>query len=52
MRITKLPLRPTKDFLDGFTVGTNNTLAMILTVFREHPELSKEQIEQYIKDNL
>ena len=24
---------------------------MVLTVFREHPEMTKGEIEQYIKDN-
>ena len=25
---------------------------MVLKVFNEHPEMSKEQIKQYIKENL
>ena len=52
MKITKMPLHPSKDYLEGFELGTNNMLAMVLTVFEEHPEMSKAQIEQYIRDNL
>lgn len=34
--------------LDGMTAMKK----MVLTVFREHPEMTKGEIEQYIKDNL
>ena len=52
MKITKIPLNPSKDYLEGFSTGTNNMLAMVLTVFAENPEMDRDQIEAYIKDNL
>lgn len=52
MKIEKLPSDATQDFKDGFVLGLNNMLAMVLTVFDEHKDYTKEQIEQYIKDNL
>lgn len=32
--------------------GMDTMKHMVLTVFREHPEMTKEEIYQYIKDNL
>lgn len=37
---------------DGLCDGMSDMVKMVLTVFKEHPDYTKEQIEQYIKDNL
>lgn len=52
MKIKKLPANMTDEFREGLTLGMDNMLAMVLTVFEENPEMSKSDIEQYIKDNL
>lgn len=52
MDIIKLPLNMTKDYKEGWRVGTHNMLTMVLTVFEEHPEMTKEEIKNYIKENL
>lgn len=38
--------------LNGMTDEMDRMKKMVLTVFREHPEMTKGEIEQYIKDNL
>lgn len=44
------------DFGDGFVEGHSKGLTsmkkMVLRVFDEHPEMTTEQIKNYIKDNL
>lgn len=32
--------------------GMDKMKKMVLTVFREHPEMTKQEIYEYIKDNL
>ncbi len=52
MEIKKLPTEMTDEFRKGLTLGMNNMLAMVMTVFEEHPEMTKEDIKRYIKENL
>lgn len=52
MEIKKLPIEMTDEFREGVTLGMNNMLVMVLTVFEEHPEMTKSDVEQYIKENL
>lgn len=39
-------------FADGYGRGLTTMKKMVLKVFREHQEMSKQEIEQYIKENL
>lgn len=41
-----------KDYYNGLCDGLSDMVKIVLTVFNEHPDYTKEQIEQYIKDNL
>lgn len=43
---------PFLKFQDFEQDGMDAMKKMVLTVFREHPEMTKGEIEQYIKDNL
>lgn len=38
--------------LNGYIDGLNQMKKMVLTVFTEHPEMNKEEIKNYIKENL
>jgi hypothetical protein len=52
MTIKKITVDASSEFREGVILGMDNMLAMVMTVFEEHPEMTKEQIKQYIKDNL
>lgn len=52
MEIKKLPTEMTDEFREGLTLGMDNMLAMVMTVFEEHPEMTKDDIKRYIKENL
>lgn len=39
-------------FTEGFSRGLTSMKKMVLRVFAEHPEMTTEQIKNYIKDNL
>ena len=38
--------------LNGYIDGLNRMKQIVLAVFDEHPEMTTEQIKNYIKDNL
>ena len=38
--------------LNGFIDGLGEMKKMVLTVFDEHPEMTTEQIKNYIEENL
>lgn len=40
------------EYAEAYGKGLNSMRKMVLTVFREHPEMTKQEVEQYIKDNL
>lgn len=40
------------DYREGYGDGIDDMKKMVLTVFREHPELGRDEIYNYIKDNL
>lgn len=40
------------DFAEGYGKGLTSMKKMVLRVFNEHPEMTTEQIKNYIKDNL
>lgn len=40
------------DYREGWGDGIDDMKKMVLTVFREHPELGRDEIYNYIKDNL
>ncbi len=40
------------DYAKGYGKGMTSMKRMVLTVFREHQEMTKQEVEQYIKDNL
>lgn len=42
----------TPDYRAGWGDGLDDMKCMVLTVFREHPELSRDEIYNYIKENL
>lgn len=48
----KIPINAGDEYRDGFEHGMNNMLTMVKTVFAEHPQWTRAEIEQYIKDNL
>lgn len=48
----KIPVDAGDEYRDGYEHGMNNMLAMVKTAFAEHPEMTRAEIEQYIKDNL
>lgn len=52
MEIKKLPTEMTDEFREGLTLGMDNMLAMVMTIFEEHPEMTKDDIKRYIKENL
>lgn len=41
-----------EEYAEACGRGLNSMREMVLTVFREHPEMSKGEIENYIRDNL
>ena len=41
-----------QEYAEAYGKGLNSMRKMVLTVFREHPEMSAREIEQYIRDNL
>lgn len=40
------------DYKEGWRDGMSDMSKMVLSVFAEHPELSKEETMIYIKENL
>lgn len=40
------------EYAEAYGRGLNSMRKMVLTVFREHPEMSKSEIEDYIRGNL
>lgn len=48
----KIEVKKAKDFLDGKIEGLNNMKKYVLEVFDKHPDASKEEIKNYIKENL
>lgn len=40
------------DYAEGYDRGLTSMKKMVLRVFNEHPEMTTEQIKNYIKDNL
>ena len=41
-----------QEYAQAYGKGLTSMRKMVLTVFREHPEMTKQEVEQYIKDNL
>lgn len=41
-----------EEYAKAYGKGLNSMRRMVLTVFREHPEMSKGEIERYIRENL
>lgn len=48
----KQDLEMAKEFADGYGKGLTTMKRLVLSVFREHPHMNKQEIEQYIKENL
>ncbi len=48
----KIPVNASSDYMEGHIDGLGNMKTMVLTVFTEHPEMSKEEIKKYIEENL
>ena len=40
------------EYAQAYGKGLNSMRKMVLTVFREHPEMTKQEVEQYIRENL
>lgn len=41
-----------EEYAKAYGKGLNSMRRMVLTVFREHPEMTKGEIERYIRENL
>lgn len=41
-----------QEYAQAYGKGLNSMRKMVLTVFREHPEMTKQEVEQYIRENL
>lgn len=48
----KIPLTETSEYLNGKIEGLNKMKKMVLEIFDEHPNASKEEIKNYIKEIL
>ena len=48
----KIEVNKARDFLDGKIEGLNNMKKMVLEVFDEHENFTKEEIKKYIEENL
>ena len=40
------------EYAEQYGRGLTSMKKFVLAVFREHPEMTKQEVEQYIKDNL
>lgn len=40
------------EYAEAYGRGLNSMRKMVLTVFREHQDMSKQEVEQYIRENL
>lgn len=47
-----IPIEYADNYLNGKIDGLNKMKKMVLEIFEEHPEKSKEEIKDYIKENL
>lgn len=41
-----------EEYAEAYGKGLTSMRKMVLTVFRENPNMSAKEIEQYIRDNL